>query len=435
MTDRQWQAQAPILLIGDIHIGRRPEALWSTFEDLPLRAHEVSPKSAWTAAINYALERKVRAVVLTGDLIDGEAHLIEAYQSVLQSARRLEKAGIPLIAVAGNHDAKLLPRLAAAVPSVVLLGEGGHWESHALEGGGQPVELLGWSFPKSHVRENPLEHPSLQPLLEQPRNGRTRIMIVHGDLDVSSSNYAPMKRAQLEQCDVDAAFLGHIHRPDPLHEPKPMGYLGSLVGLDIAETGAHGPVEVRIDNMGRVHAERIAIAPIRWEHLTIDVTHQDPWTAEMLLVHITKRVEAWAAHQEIHRATRVLALRIRLEGRRSLRAWSSAFASLQSESARMLHIDGIHATVLVESYRDHTGISLDIDRLRQEQTPIGKLAQWLHEGPTVEQLRAAEMKIQQVWNEQGLATPEDVDAQQRLRNAAHRVLERMIVAREQGDVQ
>lgn len=431
----QAHLSAPLLFVGDIHLGRRPESLAHVLEDLQIPVRDVSPHAAWENAVQYAMDHGVKAVVLTGDVIDKEEHFVESYQLVERGVRRLNEAGIPVIAVAGNHDATLLPRLADAVEGVTLLGRGGRWASHVLTVDGNALELIGWSFPRAHVQENPLDDPALEALLKQPRKGARRILIAHGDLDAKRSNYAPMQRAQLEGADVDAAFLGHIHKPDPLHAARPIGYLGSLTGLDIAETGIHGPVEVRLAGDGRVVAQRIANAPIRWERLAIDVSRETPWSAEALLKHVRQTLSTWTELHPLAAETRVLALRLSLEGRRPLEGWTASLEALQTFHGRAFEMADTRAFAILERTVDATALTIDLHAESQERTPIGRVARMILNGPTPAQLREAERQIDAAYEREDVEQNGKNDVRQALQAAAQRMLEHMVTAREQGGAQ
>lgn len=428
-----------ILFVGDIHVGRRPETLATQLQDHGIQTHELSPAAAWSQVIEHAIAINAIAVVLAGDIIDREEDLIEAYYTIERGAQRLQEADIPLIAIAGNHDATLLPQLAKNVQGVQLLGEGGTWESTLLQLGTQTVELLGWSFPSTHYDKNPLQHPTLKALLETARtsaNQKTdaqRIMIVHGDLDVPTSPYAPMKRAEIEALPIDAAFLGHIHSPDPLNTHRPIGYLGSLVGLDAGETGAHGPVEVRIPASGEVVATRIPMAPIRWETLEVDVTSTSTRNAEALRKHITEHVSKWAKKAALHPSMKVLSLRIVLTGRRELEGWHDALHALSVDPSRALLVDGIRAHVLVERYVDRTRLAFDLESIARERTPAGRLARFLTQPINDEMRRISRELLESTWTDESLRMPEQTNVDEALKQAAHRTLERMLDARAHGE--
>ena len=255
------------LCVGDVHLGRRPSRLP---EELPdeLRASGLGPAAAWRRAVDFAIEAAVDAVLLTGDVVEQEDDFYEAYGDLRGGVARLAAAGVRVIAVSGNHDVQVLPRLADAVPGFRLLGRGGRWEVEDVEGrGGGRAHVLGWSFPERRVSTSPLAaHPL--PALEA-RSGPL-VGLLHCDRDAAGSPYAPVRSAELAEAPVDAWLLGHVHKPDPLTPPRPSGYLGSLTGLDPGEPGRRGPW--LLEWTGRELAiEHLPLAPLRWEEVDVAV--------------------------------------------------------------------------------------------------------------------------------------------------------------------
>lgn len=100
-------ASVEVLCVADIHIGRRPSRLPDRFDPA-----DFSPRTIWANLAESAVTQGVDAVVVAGDLVDQENRYAEAFGAVESVATRLAEAGIPLIAVAGNHDADVLPDLA-----------------------------------------------------------------------------------------------------------------------------------------------------------------------------------------------------------------------------------------------------------------------------------------------------------------------------------
>lgn len=437
MASDELENESAILFVGDMHIGRRPEALALQLQDSSIRTQELSPAAAWLSAVQHAIDIGAGAVVLAGDIIDREEDLLEAYYVVERGALRLQDAGIPLIAVAGNHDATLLPRLAQNVKGVQLLGADATWDTTLLEVGSHRVELLGWSFPSTHYEKNPLSDPALRALLEAPGDPtsprpRARLMVIHGDLDVANSLYAPMTRDELQALPIDAAFLGHIHKPDSLHESRPVGYLGSLVGLNAGETGAHGPVEVRIAPSGAVIAQRIPMAPVRWETLEVDVTSTSPWSPERLLRHVSDSASQWFKDTAVHSSMKVLALRVVLVGRRVIDNWHDAVHELTVDPSRALLVEGVYAHVLVERYVDRTKLAVDLEAIGRERTPAGRLARFLTQPIEPAMQRESRAILDSTWGDESLRMPESFDVDAAVRSAAQRTLERMLDARASG---
>ena len=305
-----------LLCVGDIHLGRRPARLTEELLEV-VEASELTPGRAWRRTVDTAIRREVDGVLLAGDTVDDEHDFFEAYSHLAEGVERLLAAGIPVLAVAGNHDVQVLPRLADAIPDFRLVGRGGTWESVPLRGrDGSQALLMGWSFPTREVHSSPLA--SLPALPRRSDGGLPVIGLLHCDRDGSSSRYAPVRARELQDAGFDAFLLGHIHRPDPFKDGGRIGYLGSLSGLNPTETGAHGPCLLEIEPNGPVRIERIPLAPLRWERIELDVGELRE--AGELGGQITARIEA--LHQELRGAElrpRAVGLRIRLIGRTALR--------------------------------------------------------------------------------------------------------------------
>lgn len=313
---------ARLLFVGDIHLGRRPSRLPADLERFGLRTEDFTPAAAWRSCVDHVIAAGLDAVVLAGDVVDGLDDRFEAYGHLQAGISRLIEAEIPIFAVAGNHDVQALPRLAGQLPAFRLLGAGGDWESLTIAtAAGVPVRLLGWSFPAAHVRRSPLES-----LRFVPQAGIATLAVLHCDLAAGASPYAPVSRRDLERVPVDAWLLGHVHRPSSLEGDTPVGYLGSLVGLDPGEPGRHGPWLLEVEGPGRVRARQIPLAPLRFERVDWElgefdeVESGDPadllfeaLRAAMACVH--RRIVDDATAFASEAGPRLVGCRIRLSGR------------------------------------------------------------------------------------------------------------------------
>jgi len=388
-------AKATLLAIGDVHLGTRPSSLPTELAASGLDLGLLTPAAALAAAVDRAIADGVDAVLFAGDVVESNDARFEAMHPLETAVRRLADAHIPVLAVAGNHDVEALPRLARLVEGFRLLGSGGRWESHVLhardtsvlkardapvldardtqaaDARGEPVaEIVGWSFPERRVDTSPLAQ-----LLETPLpardGGLTRIGLLHADLGAARGPYAPTRRSELEASGMDAWLLGHIHEPSLGRAARPMGYLGSLVGLDPSETGPRGPWQIRITHEGRVEPVHLAMAPLRWEH--IDLPVQEDWQEEDVGDGLLGELERLA--REIRSRGHLplaLGVRVRLVGRtrryeaiqRQIRAgqWSGATR----------HIDGTVA--FVDRVDDGLSLPLDLEEIAQGDDPAALLA-------------------------------------------------------------
>jgi DNA repair exonuclease SbcCD nuclease subunit len=137
---------------------------------------------AWNRLVDLAIEERVAAVCLSGDIIDEDNKFWEAIGALEHGINRLSSANIRTFVVAGNHDYDVLSRIASHLPRehFALVGRGGVWERITLNNGADgKLNIDGWSFPGQRVYTSPLESYDLPADHLVPTLG-----IVHGDLDV-----------------------------------------------------------------------------------------------------------------------------------------------------------------------------------------------------------------------------------------------------------
>ncbi len=262
-----------LLCLGDLHLGRSPRL--PAGADLDLSPADLGPRAAWERSIDLALRERIDAVLLAGDVVDGGNARFEAFGPLQRGVAHLLEAGIAVCAVAGNHDVEALPRLAGLLGDFRLLGAGGRWEQ-AIVGTSPPVRVVGWSFPAAHHPDSPLAAgaPPAGPAAGSP--GAVTVGLLHADLEDPGSRYAPVRADELARLPGVAAWLlGHVHRPTLAPGPRPLGYLGSVVGLDPSETGPHGPWLVEVGEGGSVRLRHLPLAPLRWERMIVDLDGLD----------------------------------------------------------------------------------------------------------------------------------------------------------------
>jgi len=308
---------AAILFVGDMHLGRRPASLPHDLADHETPLSELTPAAAWRRVVRHAVEERVDAVVLAGDVVESENARFEAFGPLHDGVSRLVESGVAVFAVAGNHDVDALPRLARSVGGFRLLGRDGRWEIAPVLRDGRPVaRLLGWSFPAPRHPTSPLSQADLPSIKD---DDLPWIGVLHCDLSSSTSPHAPVTLAELERAAVDAWLLGHVHKPSRLAGPRPMGYLGSLVGLDPTEAGPHGPWIARLVPGHPVAVEQVPLAPLAWESIELDVARiDDPRGVDGLLRGEIERLHARLGSRI--GATRAVGCRVVLTGRTSQRA-------------------------------------------------------------------------------------------------------------------
>ncbi len=359
-----------ILAIGDMHLGRRPSRLPKELQE---SARELGPSGAWRRAVSAAIEARVRAVLLAGDVVEKEDDFFEAYRELAAGVERLAEAGIDVVGVAGNHDVRVLPRLAKQIPEFKLLGQGGQWEPFLIEDGSESVTLWGWSFPQAKVQQSPLLKASIE------RQPGLNLGVLHCDRDAGSSPYAPVTSAELERAGLDGWLLGHIHKPDALTAPVPNGYLGSLSGLSRRESGVRGAWLMTVERGTPTEMVQLPLAPLRWERLDLNIEGiTEPSEARDRLAIRLREFDA-GFDISVH-GPEAVGLDLRLTGR--TRLGDAALKKLTDEDWGQIPAGTSSRHYFIHQLSVQTRPEIELEALAERPDPLGLLAQrllWLQE--------------------------------------------------------
>lgn len=416
-------AEARFIAAADLHLGR---PIASLPEALRQDARTLGPFGALERLVRRARSEAVDAVLLAGDVVDDDGAYFEVFSALQQAVRSLE--GIPVLAIAGNHDAQVLPRLVEAIDGIHLLGSGGAWSSRVIPTAEGDVEILGWSFPDKHCAVSPFATPP------PPRSVR-RIGILHGDLDATASVYAPVTRGQLRTHAADAWLLGHVHTPSmhDLASEARFGYLGSACGLDPSEDGPRGAWMIRCDAQG-VRTEHVPLAPLVWVRHSVDVGSID---ADRLDAAVQRECDALADRCD---GAEAVGVRLVLTGTHP--NWARINKSIAEidlgqpweHRGRRVFLDKFEGRVLAP---------LPLDRLAQERSAAGRIAGLILElqsGGASDLVRQASEEFSSVGAERNLRAPtigerqfEMPDARATLMREAQTMLSALL-AQSEGEV-
>ena len=277
------------LVTGDIHLGRR-----TVHPSEEITDPDLSVSRSWQKLVDLAIEHEVEALLLTGDVIDKENAWFEALHRLSTGLEKLNEHRIRVYAVAGNHDALVLPQLSEMrdrLENFNLLGRGQYWEvvRHICRDG-REIEIAGWSFDKEHTKVNPMAE------LNQEPSTSPALALLHTDLDgPSDSYYAPTTSRDLADSGWPVWLLGHIHKPEQRQTQSPLIlYPGSPHALHANETGSHGPWLLQVNTEGVISTDQIPLSPIRYDEIEISLDglqDADDWRSRFLT-----RVEEQAGH-------------------------------------------------------------------------------------------------------------------------------------------
>lgn len=252
-----------LLLSADLHLGKQSSKVTD-------RSYH-STIECWRRLVALAIEQPVDAVLLAGDVVDQRNKRFESYGPLSDGISRLAKAGIKTIVVSGNHDFDVLPQLTdrMAHDQFFLLGRNGKWESEVFTFGDEKLQIDGWSFPTNRVSVNPLDSYSLA-----SQDVDLHLGMVHGDLDVTDSKYAPLTLESLKNSTPAGWLLGHIHKPELKHTEKPwVLYPGSPQAMDPGESEVHGVW--LLDTSSAQAPEMLPLSSVAYYSETIDISDCD----------------------------------------------------------------------------------------------------------------------------------------------------------------
>lgn len=181
-----------------------------------------------------ALAERVDALVIAGDLYDGEQTSMKTARFLADQLRRLEEAGIRTFIIRGNHDALSKITQELVLPPGVKLYRG-RAEAVGIERprGEVPIVVHGLSFAKAQALE------SLLPGYRPPLADAVNIGVMHTSLAGAPGHdaYAPSSLADLQAHGFDYWALGHIHARVAHDGRSTVVMAGMPQGRDINEAG------------------------------------------------------------------------------------------------------------------------------------------------------------------------------------------------------
>lgn len=289
----------------DLHLG-------SPFQGLALKDAAIAElfieasRRAFSALVDQAVERKVDFFIVAGDVYDGDWKDNKIGLFFNREVARLERAGIPVFLLKGNHDAESVITKTITLPKNVSefpVNKPGSFKLDHLK-----VALHGQGFAERSAVDNlSLAYP-------KPETGWFNIGVLHTSLTGREPHapYAPCSVEDLRSRGYDYWALGHVHDFEIVAEDPLVVFPGNLQGRSIREQGAKGAVLVTVED-GRITHERIITDSARFAELVVAVEPDDNIPA------ILRRIESALEEATERMEGRPLALRIRLTGKSRFR--------------------------------------------------------------------------------------------------------------------
>lgn len=368
-----------VLHLADVHLDT-PFAGRS--EALRERLREAS-RTAFRRAVDLALDEAVHAVLLAGDLFDGERLSFATEGFLLEELERLSRANIATIYATGNHDPGEAGRRAHALS----------WpESVTVAAGPEPirVEVLdSRDRPVGRVtaagHEGPGETRDLVASFPTPEGSVPEIGLLHAQVVGSRSEeahepYAPTEARTLRRSGYHYWALGHVHLRQRVCADPPAWYPGNLQGRNPRETGPKGALLVEVGTDGSSDVEFRPLAPVRWERLVVEGL-EEVKTLDGLAAAVSRRWDEDRAADPGLPGTEWV-VRVDLTGPSPLRAELEREEERRTlEGAVAAHLDLLEAEIRTGSLHP----PVDPERHMERQDVLGEGLRLLREARTDEE--------------------------------------------------
>jgi len=249
----------------DIHLDS-PLVGLAAYKDAPVDLLRTVTRDAFSRLVDAAIEESVDFMVIAGDLYDGTWKDYNTGHFFCREMGRLNKVGIPVYLLFGNHDAESEMTKKLTLPTNVHTFEARKANTFTIDA--LKVALHGRSYKEAATFENLVSgYPA-------PLAGWLNIGVLHTALGgyTEHVNYAPCSVAELTAKGYDYWALGHVHEHAILQKSPWVVFPGNLQGRHIRETGARGAVLVTADETGIQSVERVLVDVLRWHVVEVDAS-------------------------------------------------------------------------------------------------------------------------------------------------------------------
>lgn len=352
-----------ILCASNLHLGRR---ILGIPDHLNLDPARVSTSAVWDQMVDIAVAEKVDAVLLGGNVIDRENRQFEPLGPLERGITTLERHGIPVIAVAGNDDFDTLG------PAARDIGEDAFdvlaadtWDRLAIQDVGS---IVGRSIANASGSGD-----LLAGLPPHPAD----VLLLHGSLTDSHApahTLHPISTSMIEEPPFSLWILGHQREPDLMVvgdavviEP------GAICPLDPTETGPHGAWIV--DTNDAANGKLLALSPVQFEDIEIDVTGADTLEAiENTVVGALNETLARISGEDIRGQLLCVPCAVHLTGKSG---HHHELPALMSDLASTLDIQQQGIVAAITTVEIDTRPDIDLAPLLGRPDPVGEIARLL----------------------------------------------------------
>jgi DNA repair exonuclease SbcCD nuclease subunit len=350
----------------DIHLDSPMRGLEAD-PDAPIKLVREASRAAFRNLIDTAINERVAFLLIAGDLYDGDWQDWRTGLFFVEQVSRLAAAGIPLIMVAGNHDAASVITRHLRLPEHVTLFPHDRGGRLLLEEYG--VAVHGQSFATRAVTED------LSRNYPNPVPDLFNIGLLHTSLTgrPGHENYAPTTVDVLIAKGYDYWALGHVHAREIIHEDPWIVFPGNLQGRQVRESGPKGATLVTVRDRRVATLDHRILDVFRWCPIDVSVSGERDFDGAMDRIGRALSTSLEAAEG------RPIAACVKLTGATLLHEQFLAEAERLRQAvlaeARQYGVD----TVWIQSVVIDTASMANLESLRSRPDVVGRLSKLLDE--------------------------------------------------------
>ncbi|MDC3413532.1 DNA repair exonuclease [Aquibacillus sp. 3ASR75-11] len=347
----------------DIHLDSPLKGL-EKYEGAPVEEIRNATREAFHNLVNLAIERNVSFLVIAGDLYDGDWKDYNTGLFFVNQMTRLQKEGIKVYLIRGNHDAQSLITKELKLPDNVIEFSVNHPTTEVDEE--LMVAVHGQGFASRSVTDNlAKEYP-------QKLDGYLNIGILHTSATgrEGHENYAPCTVEELGAKGYDYWALGHIHLREVVFNQNPVIlFPGNIQGRHIRETGDKGCTIVHVKDGHIDSYEHQSLDVLRWEICDIDASLSE--TIEDVIEDARIRLEQLQQKAD----GRFLAVRFHITG--SSKVHQQLIVDKEHVLNNLRSMSFEMGDVWIEKVKIKTTRLLDMDNLQEQHTPVATILEFL----------------------------------------------------------
>jgi exonuclease SbcD len=340
-------------------------------------------RAAFVRLVDLAIAERVAALILAGDVFDGDWEDFHTGVFFVRELQRLAPHGVRVFVARGNHDAANVMTHRMRLPPHVTEFRSDAPHTVVIEEAG--LAIHGWSFDERSVTRN------VARTFPPPVAGLLNVGVLHTNLDgaFGHDNYAPCTTQDLAAAGYAYWALGHVHQRRAIEvDGCWIVYPGNLQGRFAREADPQGKgatlVEVRDGRI--VSVQHRALDVVRWVHVEVE----SPADHDLLQDTMVARVNQ-AASAALAGPAKVALVRVTLTGPSPLHAdWAHRAHDVEhgvsSRLAAGVHLERIVSALAPAPDADAAeaalaGIAAVAERLRQDPVARTQMLKALLDGP------------------------------------------------------